>query len=54
MRTNKKLYSVALASAALILFLIWISSTASVSISEPRITKHVATQILLATLVRRI
>jgi len=32
MRTNKKLYSVALASAALILFLIWISSTASVSI----------------------
>lgn len=40
MKTNKKLYSVALASATLILFLILVSSTASASIAETRITNH--------------
>jgi len=44
METNKKLYSVALVSVALILFLIFVSSTASAAssptITETRITTH--------------
>jgi beta propeller repeat protein len=40
MKTNKKLYSLALVSSALILFLILVSSTASASITETRITTH--------------
>jgi FOG: PKD repeat len=40
MKINKKLHSVALASAALILFLILVSSTAAASITETRITTH--------------
>ena len=40
MKTNKKLHSVALSSTALILFLIVLSSTASASITETRITNH--------------
>jgi len=40
MRINKKLRSIGLVSAALILFLVVLSSTASASIAETRITNH--------------
>ncbi len=40
MKTNKKLYSAALASAAVILVLIFFSSMASASIAETRITTN--------------
>jgi beta propeller repeat protein len=40
MKTNNKLHSSVLASAAVVLFLILVSSTASASISETRITTH--------------
>ena len=40
MRHKEKLYSIAIASAAMVLFLILVSSTASASITEKWITNH--------------
>jgi beta propeller repeat protein len=40
MKINKKLYSIALASTTMILFLIIVSSTASAAITETQITNH--------------
>jgi hypothetical protein len=40
MKNKKKLYSLVLASATVVLFLILVSSTASASITEKWITNH--------------
>jgi len=44
MKSNKKLFSASLASATVILFLILVSSTASASFTETRITLNTADQ----------